>query len=194
MTSQTITIASQKMPVIRPIQFKIYTNIALQLFQGSWKPGKLGLLQCAHYLKEINRAAKSGHAEAVLYLKQIEEQMKQLHEKLNVIEQNFQFKLDGLRSFLFDMNATPIQSVPCHFSNTLCFCITRLIEQIDYLVRQYAILKRFKCLESDTPTPRDWMSEMQHLFMDIKTWHEIHLKITKQYSIPVEPIKLECII
>lgn len=176
MTSQIISIASQKMPVIRPIQFKIYTNIALQLFQGSWKPGKLGLLQCAHYLKEISRAAKSGHMEAILYLQQIEEHMRQLHEKLNVIEQNFQFKLDGLRSFLFEMQATPIQVAPCHFSNTLCFCITRLIEQIDYLVRQYAILKRFKCLEPDTSTPRHWMSEMQRFFMDVQTWHDTHLK------------------
>lgn len=193
MTSQTLSIASQKMPIIRPIQFKIYTHVALQLFQGSWQPGKLGLLQCVHYLKEINRAAKSSQAEAVLYLQEIEEHIKKLHEKLNAIEQNFQFKFDGLRSFLFEMQATPIHVAPCHFSNTLCFCITRLIEQIDYLVRQYAILKRFQCLEQDTSTPRQWMSEMQHLFMDIKTWHEIHLKITKQHAISIEPVKLECV-
>lgn len=193
MTSQTLSMTSEKLPIIRPIQFRIYTHAALQLFQGSWRPGKLGLLQCAHYLKEVHRAAQSGHAEAVLYLHEIEKRMKQLYEKFNAIEENFQFKLDGLRSFLFDMHATPIHIAPCHFSNTLCFCITRLIEQIDYLVRQYAILKRFQCLEQDTSTPRQWMSEMQHLFMDIKTWYETHLKMITHRSILVEPVKLECV-
>lgn len=176
MTSQSLSIAFQKIPAIQPIQFKIYTHAALQLFQGSWQPGKLGLLQCTHYLKEIHKAAKSGNADAASYLQYVEDRIKQLHETLNAIEENFQFKLDGLRSFLFEMQVKPLHMAPVHFANDLSFCFTRLIEQVDYLVRQYAILKRFKCIDSETPTPKQWMSDVQRLFTEIKVWHDTYLK------------------
>lgn len=178
MTLQLKSFASQKIPVTQPIQFKIYTNIALKLFQGSWHPGKLGLLQCTHSLKEIQRAAQSGNIEAISYIQKIDVHIKELHKKLNKIEANFQFKLDGLRSFLFELNVKPLHTVPIHFANDLSFCLTRLIEQVDYLVRQYAILKRFKCIDLETPMPPQWMSDMQKIFTKIKSWH---IEVSKTY-------------
>lgn len=130
-------------PLNTDIQIVLHTRIVQSLFNGSWRHGKLGLIQFAKIVSSIWTAAKQDDPYAEWYLMKTYQALFSAREQVKKIEATLTEHFSTLRGIEVNayMNTKPITH-PLTFSTPFGFMGAYLIADVDFILRQYLTLER----------------------------------------------------
>jgi integrating conjugative element protein (TIGR03761 family) len=162
---------SIKAHLITDSEIALHTKTAVNLFNGEWQPGRMGLRQFAKLVSYARKAASEGDPYAEWYLYKTHEALFNRREQLTVMEDELQVKLNSLRGLKVGMfnNPAPFR-YPLNFSMPHSFMAAILIESVDYLTRMVYTLYRVGVAVENQWTADRLMHHTQKLFALLAQW------------------------
>lgn len=155
------------------VTITLHTNIAQSLFKGSWRPGKMGLLQFSSAIIHIWNAARNDDPYADWYLLKTYQALCDARENLNVIEAQLTPYLNNLRGITIGScsSVKPIQH-PLQFSTPFGFMGAYLIADFDYVLRQHLMLERLGIPLKEDITIKRLVELVQKVFSVPRGWQQ----------------------
>ncbi len=150
----------------------LYTRLAQSLFKGSWRHGKMGLLQFAHLMATLSKAAKENNTNASEFILKIEHALGETREKLKLIEKKLTDQLTSLRGIQVHTasNDEPL-SFTLKFSTRFGFMGAYLLSDTDYILRQIMMVKRMGLPLPEEMTVNKIINDCQKVFAMPRYWH-----------------------
>ncbi len=154
-------------------QLFLHTRLAQSLFNGSWRHGKMGLLQFARIMALVFRAAREDDPYAEWYLLKTYQALFDVNQKLKSIELQLTEYFKNLRGVTVNLLSSdrPL-SCPLHFSTPFGFMGAYLLADFDYVFRQTVTLKRIGLSLKEDITVKQLMSYLQNAFSMPRYWHQ----------------------
>jgi hypothetical protein len=143
----------------------LYTRLAQSLFKGSWRHGKMGLLQFAHLMAILSKAAKENDAHASECILKTEQTLVETREKLKSIEQALTHQLTSQRGI--QVNIASSDEPLCFtlkFSTRFGFMGAYLLADADYILRQIRMAKRMGLLLPEEITVNTVVTYLRDVF------------------------------
>ena len=144
----------------------LYTRLAQSLFKGSWQHGKMGLLQFAHLMAVLSKAAKEQDTQASECNLKTEQALEETRETFKSIEQTLTDQLMSLRGI--HVNTAPSDAPRCFnltFSTPFGFKGAYLISDADYIFRQMMMIKRMGLLLPENITVNKIVLYLREIFV-----------------------------
>lgn len=154
----------------------LYTRLAQSLFKGSWRHGKMGLLQFAHLMAVLSKAAKENDAHASELILKTEQALVEIREKLKVIEQTLTDQFSNLRNIqvTHSSNDEPLP-FSLRFATPFGFMGAYLLSDADHIFRQMRMCKRMGLLLPKDLTVNKIVNYLQTVFAMPKYWRSIDM-------------------
>jgi len=151
----------------------LYTRLAQSLFKGSWRHGKMGLLQFAHLMAVLSKATKENDLSSSEFISKTEQALLETREKLKSIEQRLTNQFSNLRNIQVNIASSdePLR-VHLKFSTPLVFMGAYLLSDADYIFRQITMFKRMGLSLPDDITVNKIVTYLQEVFAMPRHWHQ----------------------
>jgi integrating conjugative element protein (TIGR03761 family) len=154
------------------IKMTLHTRIAQSLFNGSWKHGRMGLLQFAKVMTALWNAYSEDDPYAELYILKTYQNLMEAREKIKSFESVLNPMLSNLRGIeVTECLSTNPTVHPLTFATPFGFMGAYLIADADYVIRLILTLERLgisinneeisikgitKYIQDVFSTPRGW--------------------------------------
>lgn len=156
----------------------VHTEIVKSLFDGSWKRGRMGLLQFAKTISELWRAAKEDDPYAEWYLLKTYQALYDARSQLKAMEDAIAASLGNLRGIEikpFESNAP--ETYPLTFSTPFAYMGAYLIADADFVLRQLLTLERVGVpLPSQDISFKNIVKHVQAAFAVPRDWEKTGIK------------------
>jgi len=121
----------------------LHTIRARALFNGSWKHGKMGLLQFAKVMSILWKAARQDDPYAEWYLLKVYQALHEAREKLKGMEKQLEPLLNQIRGIEVStsLSAHPA-TYPLKFATPFAYMGAYLITEFDFVLRQVLTLEK----------------------------------------------------
>ena len=155
------------------ITISLHTRIAQSLFNGSWRLGKMGLLQFSTVIVNLWNAAKNDDPYADWYLLKTYQSLFEARENLKLIETQLMPYLNNLRGITIGscISTQPVQH-PLQFSTPFGFMGAYLIADFDHVLRQHLMLERIGIPLKENITIKSLVEFVQEAFSVPRRWRQ----------------------
>jgi integrating conjugative element protein (TIGR03761 family) len=147
------------------VQIILHTRISQSLFNGSWKIGKMGLLQYAKITTTLWNASKQDDPYADWYLLKSYQALFDAREKLKSVENEISSQMTKLRGIAVNDSvcSAPI-TCPLKFSTPFGFMAAYLIADVDFIIRQLLTAEKMGILAAKKIIS---IKEVSHLVQEV---------------------------
>ncbi len=144
------------------------------LFNGSWKYSKMGLVQFARMMTMLSKAASQEDPYAEWYLLKTYQALFDAKKELKAIELKLAGYFDPVRGVSITLIANE-QALHCplHFSTPFGFIGANLLAEVDYVLRQLVTLKRIGSPLPENITEPTLVAYVQRAFSLARHWHSM---------------------
>ncbi len=163
--------AQPKTYLIGSFQTMLHTRLAQNLYNGSWRFGKMGLLQFAKMTAVLWKAHTEDDPYAEWYLLKIYQALLEAKTIMNQHEAALEQQLNSKRGFKIQMftNPTPME-VTVNITLPFIFLAAELLEAIDYVARQLFTLTRLGIMAHGDLSSTVLYREAQKIFALAREW------------------------
>ena len=125
------------------VKLTLHTKVAQSLFNGSWKQGRMGLLQFAKVMNDLWNATSADDPYAEWYLLKTYQYLTEASEKIKSFENTLSPILNNLRGIKVNQCISTHPCIyPLTFSTPFGFMGAYLIADVDHLIRLILTIER----------------------------------------------------
>jgi len=161
------------------IRIVLHTHRAQGFFNGSWKHGKMGLLQFAKVMSILWQAVKQDDPYAEWYLLKTYQAIHEAREKLKVIEKLLESSLNQIRGIEVSTSlSTHPVAHQLQFATPFGYMGAYLITDFDFVLRQVLLLEKMGIMTSQEDTSiKSLIQIIQEVFSLPRQWK--HTGVTR---------------
>lgn len=154
------------------IHIVLHTRIAQSLFNGSWKLGKMGLLQFARVVSALWDAARKDDPYAEWYLLKTYQALFDARKQIKAMEEVLATYFNTIRGVEVNtvISSNPINH-PLTFATPFGFMGAYLLADVDYVLRQLLTLERIGIpVDSESTSIKQVIKHIQAAFSEPRHW------------------------
>lgn len=151
----------------------LHTDAALSLLEGTWRGGKMGIMQFDRLMRNLWFAHKENDPYADLYIFKTHKLIQDMRAELDAHEaslQDFLANIRGLKIKLLSRYPAPVENT-FDFVSPYTNMVAVLIEKVDYAIRQIQTAKRMGLVLPEKLTPTLLIRKMQRIYFLPRRWH-----------------------